>query len=805
MKQVRSYITYLFFLLSLSAGFLSCTDELTPGPEDGQIIFRLNIPTSGTNRTRATVAGEDAFGENKLDRIDLLIFKTDGSLVAYKGYNGLDATETYAAVLDKAKTDFLAADRFDVYAIANYPGDPDDLEAITNRDGLMTLAVADADVYRRGGSRRFLMDGSTKNVALNDGTTAATTVDINLKRAAAKIKVNLRCPETFPADNHITLTGYSSYRLVNYVSRTPVLDEGAPFAYPPLHTMSTHIPVTTVADHPFQPGLGEGKGASFVVYSFANDWSPPRDINNNTYFIVNLIYTPEGETEDKNNYYKVVVNYNQFPDPDGEENRLKRNSFYEVTATIDKRGSETEEVPTPVSSTYTIAAWREKEITVEDAESSESSARYLMVSENNVSLANLEATNQIKYYASAPVTIGPVTITYVNNRGVETAITTSNYSSLGFAESVMVVNQTYNASNPSNNRGYIRPKKTAEAEATTEENGHLEIKSNLLNLGTNNSLLVKEIRFTVTLGDGKTPVLSEDILITQYPEVYATQTQGWFSFRTPMSTSSSSSSTLSAVWRRCNLDGWNPGIPGIGKVTDITKGYNGSKQLSGSPYTVRAVYNYSSTDGASTIRLYGNWDSSNEKWPGATSNETHTNAHIYHVHVSTIPSGKTLGYPTITGTFRTDNSDANANTISPAFMIASQLGVTSSNEGIATAYAQCENYVEVTYRRPSFNGSFSNGIYNRTGATDAAKLEDWVVYSDWRLPTAAEIGIIAQYQNAQGAVAVVLAGKNYYSFGGGATSTSDGISSTSVPGGTSNGTFIRCVRDVKPGDPNFNN
>jgi hypothetical protein len=793
MKQVRSYITYLFFLLSLSAGFLSCTDELTPGPEDGQIIFRLNIPTSGTNRTRATVAGEDAFGENKLDRIDLLIFKTDGSLVAYKGYNGLDATETYAAVLDKAKTDFLAADRFDVYAIANYPGDPDDLEAITNRDGLMTLAVADADVYRRGGSRRFLMDGSTKNVALNDGTTAATTVDINLKRAAAKIKVNLRCPETFPADNHITLTGYSSYRLVNYVSRTPVLDEGAPFAYPPLHTMSTHIPVTTVADHPFQPGLGEGKGASFVVYSFANDWSPPRDINNNTYFIVNLIYTPEGETEDKNNYYKVVVNYNQFPDPDGEENRLKRNSFYEVTATIDKRGSETEEVPTPVSSTYTIAAWREKEITVEDAESSESSARYLMVSENNVSLANLEATNQIKYYASAPVTIGPVTITYVNNRGVETAITTSNYSSLGFAESVMVVNQTYNASNPSNNRGYIRPKKTAEAEATTEENGHLEIKSNLLNLGTNNSLLVKEIRFTVTLGDGKTPVLSEDILITQYPEVYATQTQGWFSSKKPMSENTSSTSGVWGVFRQSKVDSESPGI---GSVTHLTKGYRGWYRDQ-TPFNPRIVKDYTSSNGNSDIYTYGSYNTTTETWGlGSKSAANHVNAHIYYVHVSTIPAGKTLGYPVITGDLTNDNTAANANTISPAFMIASQLGVTNSNAGRPAGYTHCQNYVEVTYRSPKFNGTIINGVY--TAGAGGAGLGDWVVYSDWRLPTKAEIEIIAEYQNDNGAVAVVLGGANYYALTG--TTTEDAVS---VPANSGTGKFIRCIRDVKPGDPNF--
>ncbi|WP_298653879.1 hypothetical protein [uncultured Proteiniphilum sp.] len=782
MKQ-KSPLAYLLSLLLLPAGFFSCTDEISPAASDDQIVFQWNIPGS---KTRAAVDGEDAYGENKLDRIDLFIFKsTDGSLEAYRTYSGLDATGTYTTVFDKAKTAFPASELFNVYAIANYPGDVSDLSAITNRSELMALAVTDADIYRRAATRRFLMDGSLKDIALNDGQPAGTILAINLQRAAAKIKVNLRCTGDFPADNHLTLTGYSSYRLVNYVTHTPVLDEAEPFPYPPLNMMSTHIPITTVAENPFQPGLD--KGAAFVVYSFANDWSPPRDINNNTYFIVNLRYTPEGGTEDKNSYYKIVVNYNQFPDPAGEENRLKRNSFYEVTATIDKKGSETEEIPTPVACTYEIAAWKNEEIEIESAEESSSSARYLMVSENTVSLANLETTNQIKYYASAPITIGAVTITYVNNRGVETTITTTTTP---FGERVLVNNLTYAATPPAT-RGYIRPVRIAVADVTSEENGYLEVVSRLLNLGSNNSLLVKQIRFTVSLNDGKTPALSEDITITQYPEVYATQTQGWFSSKKPMS-ASTSGSPGTGVWgafRQCLVDSERPGI---GTVTHLTRGYNGLYQNQ-SPFNPRIVRNYTSSNGESAIWTYGSYSTGNQTWGfGSLSSSTHINAHIYHVHVSTIPAGKTLGYPVITGTFADDNTTANANTISPAFMVASQLGVTSAGVGRSIGYDHCKNYVEVTYRSPKFTGSITEGAYS--GA-----LSDWVVYSDWRLPTAAEIGIIADYQNNDGAVAIVLAGQRYYALTGNSTETVNALSS-----GT-NGNYIRCVRDVKPGDPNFKN
>ncbi|MGV8090934.1 MAG: hypothetical protein AB2L24_03575 [Mangrovibacterium sp.] len=786
MEQVKSYIAYLFCLLSFPAGFLSCTDEISPEVDGDQIILQLNIPG---NKTRATVEGEDAFGENTLDRIDLFIFKsTDGSLEAYQAYSGLDVKGSCTTVLDKAKTDFPVGDRFDIYAIANYPGNVNDLKAITNLSGLQTLTVTDANVYKREVTRRFLMDGTRKNVALNDGNTTATTIPIDLKRAAAKIKVNLRCTNNFPTDNHLTLTGYSSYRLVNYVAHTPVLDEAEPFSYPPLNIMSTHIPITTAAVNPFQPGLD--KGASFVVYSFANDWSPPRDINNATYLIVNLIYTPDGGTSDKNSYYKIVVNYNQFPDPAKEENRLKRNSFYEVTATVDKKGSETEEIPTPVNCTYRIAEWRDRDVEIEDASSSASAARYLMVSENTVSLANLETTNQIKYYASAPIAIGAVTITYVNNRGVETAITTTTTP---FGARVLVNNLAYGATPPTD-RGYIRPVRTAQADVTTEENGYLEIVSRLLNLSGKNSLLVKEIRFTVSLNDGGSPTLSETIVITQYPEVYATQTQGWFSFKEPMSTRTGGSAGSDwAAYRQCDLK------IGIGTVIDLDKGYNGN--TNGTPYSTHVVNKYNETyidnnriAGSSDICAYGSYTAgTTQSWSAGTS-PTHYNAHIYYVHVSTIPAGRTLAYPVITGTFDNDNTTSNANTISPAFMIASQLGVTSSNAGRPVGYDHCKNYVEVTYRYPEFAGKISGGKYSEGNG-----LSDWVVYSDWRLPTAAEIGIIADYQNNDGAVAIVLAGQRYYALTGSTTETVNALSSGS------NGNYIRCVRDVKPGDPNFNN
>lgn len=100
-------------------------------------------------------------------------------------------------------------------------------------------------------------------------------------------------------------------------------------------------------------------------------------------------------------------------------------------------------------------------------------------------------------------------------------------------------------------------------------------------------------------------------------------------------------------------------------------------------------------------------------------------------------------------------------------MIASQLGAVASGnldynyeDGIEMAASHCKEYVEVA--------------------------KDGTVYDDWRLPTKAEIEIIARFQRVEGsAVDVVLAGRRYYS-----------ASEIVDLGQGNNGTFLRCIRDA---------
>lgn len=104
-------------------------------------------------------------------------------------------------------------------------------------------------------------------------------------------------------------------------------------------------------------------------------------------------------------------------------------------------------------------------------------------------------------------------------------------------------------------------------------------------------------------------------------------------------------------------------------------------------------------------------------------NGTASNNQMYHVVITSTSGDYQLGRPIMS---KEDNKDIvdpknpdNDKLVSPSFMLASQLG-NSSTISWEDAKNQCKNYVEV-----GINGE---------------------VYDDWRLPTAAEINIIIKYQ-----------------------------------------------------------
>lgn len=144
-----------------------------------------------------------------------------------------------------------------------------------------------------------------------------------------------------------------------------------------------------------------------------------------------------------------------------------------------------------------------------------------------------------------------------------------------------------------------------------------------------------------------------------------------------------------------------------------------------------------------------------------------SNNHMYVIQISKAENGVVLGHAV-----QDNNYQSQDNVVSPAFMIASQLGAVlpfDQNSGAADAATHCHTYMEVT--------------------------ADGRRFINWRLPTPAEIAYIVGYQNntqisGAGVFEDVITGADYYTLNGLRTST-----------GYSEGSrYVRCVRDLTPAE-----
>ena len=159
-----------------------------------------------------------------------------------------------------------------------------------------------------------------------------------------------------------------------------------------------------------------------------------------------------------------------------------------------------------------------------------------------------------------------------------------------------------------------------------------------------------------------------------------------------------------------------------------------------------------------------------------------TNNYMYVIQIAETNPTYKLGRPELDANYQTDD-----HVVSPAFMIASQLGAVSpygSNEADGkSAAAHCGTYMEVA--------------------------QDGTRYVGWRLPTAEEIGVIIKYQgtspdsvlidgveitnNDDRVLTPVLTGSYYWT-----SNIKTGPVETGYTVDPTNDAYVRCVRDMLP-------
>ena len=469
-----------------------------------------------------------------------------------------------------------------------------------------------------------------------------------------------------------------------------------------------------------QGGSGE---YTVTTYSYATQWT---DDTKAPAIYLQVPLTADGNTE--MNYYKIPV---RDPKATGEDaKKLNRNTIYTIDAKINNKGGSSEiGYITTGKVVYDVLPWSDGGTTDIDANTS-----YLMVTPKVVYMKNVKEDMSVTYKSSSPVTIVSKKVYYIDNEGnteeyfqgyVETVYETTiekvwvdgHWSWHGWIDGHYEDKEV-------KKEVQFKPYPT-KMELQNEKDGENLGGKIVINSPIPKNRFSKYIVLTLKNAEGKEATV-------KYKQSPLIETQNFFG---------DYSSRSKSGWAYRTAEGQK--VKGQ-HTYDHSGGYLAKYYENGYIYSFR--YNRT-VDNLRNNRMYIILVSS-------TKDSKYNIAH---------PNINTSGY-------------TNDDVVSPAFMIASQLGaVQSAYFDQSEAKTHCETYLEVKKE----NGK-------------------QVKYVGWRLPTKAEIQFIVDFQkesykNHKGEtkqpIKPVLEGANYYT-----------LNNETVATGVKSGdeVFVRCVRDLTP-------
>ena len=464
-----------------------------------------------------------------------------------------------------------------------------------------------------------------------------------------------------------------------------------------------------------QGGSGE---YTVTTYSYATLWT---DDTNAPAIYLQVPLTADGNTE--MNYYKIPV---RDPKATGEDaKKLNRNTIYTIDAKINNKGGSSEiGYITAGKVVYDVLPWSDGGTTNIDANTS-----YLMVYPQSLIMKNIAKDNtSISYKSSTELEITIDEVYYYNKNGKKT-----------------IINEGYTEKDDKGKDVQLYPKVTL----STDENGKYQGKINIESAVPIN-LTAKYIVFSVKTKDGKD---SKQVIVKQYPLKYVQNIAGWYStkdnwvdwesdrnVRGPFKERQDTKKYKDS-WMTSRVYGTFDGSTGIWDIYD-DESY---KRVGGGMFNPKYEYTYQAK--------VHNCETEQD------------NNHMYVIQITKSDGTYKIARP------RFNNLKSDDHTVSPAFMLASQLGVVSAFDSFKDAANHCEKYVEVSMNKKR--------------------------YEDWRLPTQEEINSIVEFQNDKKAANTmdrVLKGYYYWTANGGKSDNVPGSTVDNRPGA------VRCIRDLSPAE-----
>lgn len=760
------------------AGLLatSCTsDDWGDTPTEEAVEgFQVSLTMDGMKPVTRS-GGVEALNENIVKRMDVFLFGPDEDFMTYAMAGDVNGTSAVENVIlyqgNDWKDNFDDNSQYTLYVLANYKGSAD-LSKINTVQGLKDLVATDADIAKWEGmpestekytGKTFLMDG-TKTFQGSEvkNEEKSVLIPVDVRRAAVKVEVTLKFSEDWKAK--FTATELKA-QFAHYATATAALAE-APMLDADQRGFATYPEAAgdnVLNRFSTAPVFDQGKlcdGSKIRFYAYVNNWQ--QEISNETMFLIDLpgiindTEHPENNKDLAHNFYKIPIV------PNGQEQNLTRNTFYQVTAVVDMEGSSTVDEPVELKDvSFQVADWTPTEINVGDGDDPE----YLMLNEYHVEIRNVDGYDGIHFYSSSPI-VNVKVVDFDNQAAADEAGVDFQYPGDKTSE-VSGWYETKTDRIPG--AFYVNKDNMRKPVSGVTVSYEHDVTDGWIHLVSDNpeNVTKRYITLKVTNKDGQ----SKYVVVEQYPLEYIQPIAGYYSYRDDfLSPSTVDPGGVPCIWGETfTYEGRNP--PSADNLK-VTNGYFTSKV-----YYRSSCYYYKFSRETLSNRSYRYTSSTN-------GNSNNTNNMMYFVTITKTDEDYKIAHP-LTEDFENGqtvlvSSAENDKLVSPTFMLASQLGAVFSNQisGWSEARKHCAYYVE-TYT-------------NKNGET--------VALDDWRLPTTAEINVIIKYQNddnAEDVMAPVLTGRYYYVGWSGANG---GNGNALVDNKYDSGTYIRCIRDVKPTD-----
>lgn len=715
-------LLYILLCGALSVAVSSCnSDETMPGDLSRE---NENITISFAPIKLATRAVDHTDTEAAVKHLDIIFFNAADKTYAHSERVRVAASQG-TAVLKAKRNDFVVAAQYRVYVVANSTADESAFAGVDNEDDLLLMRQTDENIHITGSSvvnapTHFLMDGKATLLGGTGYDIVLNDGDITKKTVLevllrrAAAKVVVKLS---PSENvEFVQNEHMGYYLRNLPYDTWVIGE---------HELSTELrtPDKLIGDY-YNWSQDQ---ITVTAYVYSHAWEGESFFEKGTSLIINIPMIFNGE-QFENSYYQIALT---------KGSNFERNHYYEVRAIINAPGAEEESLPLELDNLkYYVEEWTPMPVEV----NGENAPTYLSVNRDTVKMHNISLDETtLQFSSSSPVDIRVKDVYFIDKFGQKTLVT----------------------------ERYI-----LNAMDGTTDGGNSGVISINSPLPGNNT--VRYFTLEITNGSG----LKREVFVEQYPLVYITNQQGWYSYRSDFDSHFQLKGSRN-VRVALSQSTWN------GRYTYSTTAGSSNSYFWNSKVAVPG-------DGGKSTTYFYSWDQNSTAQTASynTVCESKTNARMYHVRIISTSEDYAIGRPRLDADGYTDSGADNAKLVSPSFMIASRLGAMYAGNGNLDEISETEdnNRNGTPDRREIFNDHCYN--YVEVYQDDNGNA---VVLDNWRLPTEAELKIIESLQGSANenadAIDYLLNG-NYY------MSASGPVKNSKPASGMEELSYVRCVRDA---------